>query len=65
MDLIPILSSVIVIATIVTIFLASVSYAAFKMRDRRNRKGAPDRPVFFRRYLPEGYRPAVQPDEDV
>lgn len=53
MDLIPILSSVIVVATIVTIALAGVSYLAFKMRDRKNRKSVPDRPVFFRRYWPE------------
>ena len=37
----------------VTIALAGVSYLAFKMRDRKNRKSAPDRPVFFRRYWPE------------
>ncbi len=63
MDLIPILSSVIVIATIVTIFLASVSYAAFKMRDRRGRKGGPQKPLFFRRYLPEGMERAEPADE--
>lgn len=53
MDLIPILSSVIVIATIITIVLAGLSYLAFKMRDRKGRKRVPDRPVFFRRYWPE------------
>ncbi len=53
MDLIPILSSVIVVATIVTIALAGISYLAFKMRDRKGKKQIPDRPVFFRRYWPE------------
>ena len=50
MDLVPYLSAVILIATIATILLAVISYAAFKLRDRRRPRGSEEEPVFFRRY---------------
>ncbi len=51
MDLIPYLSAVILIATIATILLAVLSYAAFKLRDKRKPKRKDeDAPVFFHRY---------------
>ena len=46
MDVVPYLSAVILISTIATIFLAVLSYAAFKLRDKRRpkaKKGAPSR----------------------
>ena len=52
MDVIPYLSAVILISTIATIFLAVLSYAAFKLRDRRRpkaKKGSSE-PVYFHRY---------------
>lgn len=52
MDVVPYLSAVILISTIATIFLAVLSYAAFKLRDRRRpkaKKGSSD-PVYFHRY---------------
>jgi len=52
MDLIPYLSTVILIATIATILLAVVSYAVFKLRDRRRRSASSDQPIFFHRYSP-------------
>jgi hypothetical protein len=54
MDVVPYLSAVILISTIATIFLAVLSYAAFKMRDRRRPKpkGGAEAPVFFHRYKP-------------
>jgi hypothetical protein len=48
-DLVPYLSAVILISTIATIVLAVLSYAAFKLRDKRKPKGG-DAPVFFRVY---------------
>jgi len=50
MDLVPYLSAVILIATIATILLSVISYAAFKLRDKRRPKGQTEKPVFFRRY---------------
>ena len=38
MDVVPYLSAVILISTIATIFLAVLSYAAFKLRDKRRPK---------------------------
>jgi hypothetical protein len=52
MDVVPYLSAVILISTIATIFLAVLSYAAFKLRDRRRpkaKKGSTE-PVYFHRY---------------
>jgi hypothetical protein len=49
-DLVPYLSAVILIATIATILLAVLSYAAFKLRDRRKPRGGGSDLVFFRRY---------------
>ena len=54
MDVVPYLSAVILISTIATIFLAVLSYAAFKMRDKRRpkAKGGAAAPVYFHRYKP-------------
>lgn len=49
MDLIPYLSAVILIATIVTIVLALFSYVAFKARNNRKPKVASEGPVYFHR----------------
>ena len=52
MDVVPYLSAVILISTIATIFLAVLSYAAFKLRDRRRpkaKKGSAE-PVYFHRF---------------
>lgn len=56
MDVVPYLSAVILISTIATIFLAVLSYAAFKLRDKRRpkAKGGLDAPVYFHRYKPRG-----------
>jgi hypothetical protein len=51
-DLIPYLSAIILISTIATVLLAIISYAAFKLRDKRKPKQAAAAPVFFRRYVP-------------
>lgn len=60
MELIPLLSSIILVATIVTIVFAVFSYLAYRARERkvpRLRSKAPDSqilldPQFFRRYQP-------------
>ena len=52
MELIPYLSAVIFIATIATVVLATLSYAAFKLRNRRKPKSNAARPVYFRRFEP-------------
>jgi hypothetical protein len=58
MDVVPYLSAVILISTIATIFLAALSYAAFKMRDKRKPKSkAAAAPVYFHRYKPPGETP--------
>jgi hypothetical protein len=57
MELVPYLSAVILIATIATILLAVISYAAFKMRDKRRPKKNAAPPVFFRRYRPDDPEP--------
>ena len=50
MDLVPYLSAVILVSTIATILLAVLSYAAFKLRDKRRPKASTEAPVFFHRY---------------
>jgi hypothetical protein len=50
MDLVPVLSTVIFVATIATMILAVFSYAAFKLRDSRKPKGPEEKPVFFHRF---------------
>ncbi len=52
MDVVPYLSAIILISTIATIFLAVLSYAAFKLRDKRRPKAkkGPAEPVYFHRY---------------
>jgi hypothetical protein len=52
-DIVPYLSAVILVTTIATILLAVLSYAAFKLRDKRKPKGNVEKPVFFHRYLPD------------
>jgi len=49
-DLVPYLSAIILISTIATILLAVMSYAAFKLRDKRKPKQSGETPVFFHRY---------------
>jgi hypothetical protein len=51
MDLIPYLSAIILIATITTIVLATFSYAAFKLRNKRKPKQSNERPVYFHRIV--------------
>ena len=50
MELVPYLSAVILIATIATLLLATFSYAAFKLRNKRKPKASKREPLFFRRY---------------
>jgi hypothetical protein len=52
MDLIPYLSAIVLITTIATICLALLSYAGFKLRNKRKpkSKGLEDGPIFFRVY---------------
>lgn len=47
MDLVPYLPAVILIAAML---LSVISYAAFKLRDKRRPKGQTEKPVFFHRY---------------
>ena len=54
MDLVPYLSLIILIATMATIVLAIVSYAAFKLRNVRRPKKSAERPVFFHRVTLDG-----------
>ena len=62
MNLIPYLSAVILVTTLATILLAVLSYAAFKLRDKRRPKSEEDAaPVYFHRYRPE---PTQTSDED-
>ncbi len=55
MELIPLLSTIILSATIVTILFAAFSYIAYRARDKRRpaqlADGA-DENLFFRRYQP-------------
>jgi len=53
-DVVPYLSAIILISTIATVLLAILSYAAFKLRDKRKPKQAGAAAVFFRRYRCEG-----------
>ncbi len=52
MDIIPILSTIILVATLVTLVLAVGSYLAYRLREsRRPREAArAEKPPFFRRY---------------
>jgi hypothetical protein len=64
-DLIPYLSAVILVSTVATVLLAVISYAAFKLRDKRRPKADPDQaPRFFHRYRPddEGDAPSGRAD---
>jgi hypothetical protein len=49
MDLVPYLSAVILASTIATMVLAVLSYAAFKLRNRRRPRAETSRPSYFRR----------------
>ena len=64
MDIVPYLSAVILVATIATILLAILSYAAFKLRDKRKPRGSGERPPFFTRYAPEAARELLPPGEE-
>ena len=64
MDLVPYLSTVIVVATLATVILAVFSYAAFKVRDKRRPKEEASAPVFFRRYQPDSPSPNSAGDAD-
>ena len=64
MDLVPYLSAVILVATIATILLAVLSYAAFKLRDKRKPKSSGEAPVFFHRYEPEAARELLPHEAD-
>ena len=52
MDIIPILSTIILISTLVTLVLAVGSYFAYRLRESRRPKSASQlpKPVFFRKY---------------
>ena len=54
MELIPILATVIVVTTIITIIFALMSYAAYRFREKRTLRFQPtiNAPEFFRRYQP-------------
>ncbi len=64
MDLVPYLSAVILIATIATILLAVLSYAAFKLRDRRKPRRDAAAPVFFTCFDPHGDEASEPTEED-
>lgn len=52
MELIPLLSTIILVSTIITIILAIASYLMYKIRERRRPwKGSPkEKPKFFQKY---------------
>ncbi len=53
LDVLPYLSSAILVATTATIVLAFLSYLVFRLRERKRRVSRSDELVFFRRYYPE------------
>jgi hypothetical protein len=59
-ELVPYLSAVIFIATIATVVLATLSYAAFKLRNRRRPSAAQLAPVYFRRVDPQAGAEAAE-----
>lgn len=64
MDVVPILSTIIVISTLVTMVLAIVSLVAYKARERRrpwSDAARNVRPAFFRKYVPDD-TDRTQPD---
>ena len=63
MDIVPYLSAVILVATIATILLAILSYAAFKLRDKRKPKVSDEKPHFFNRFSPDAARELLPPEE--
>lgn len=52
MDIIPILSTIILVSTLVTLVLAVGSYFAYRVRESRRPKSPSQlpKPVFFRKY---------------
>jgi amino acid transporter len=50
-DLVPVLATVVVIATLATLILGLLSYVAFRARERRRPDARPDDPVAQRRFL--------------
>ncbi len=53
MEIIPLLSTIIVVSTIITIILAIASYLMYKIRERRRpwKESQKGKPPFFRRYM--------------
>lgn len=53
MDFVPLLSTIILVSTIVTLLLTIGSYMAFRFREKRRPRPPEDlpKPKFFRRYL--------------
>ena len=68
MNIVPFLSTVILISTLATLILAVASYVAFRLRDRRKPYGVAKKTAtandktFFVRYLPPGATPAGPAD---
>ncbi len=65
MDLVPILATVVLIATLSTLVLGVLSYLAFRARETRRPREMPEaaRKVFFVRLgLPESSTPASIPE---
>jgi len=58
---VPYLSAVVLVATIATLVLAVLSYAAFKLRGKRKPRVEAARPIYFRRIRLDG--PAQPPRE--
>jgi len=50
-DLVPVLATIVVIATVTTLILGLFSYLAFRARDRRRPAGDAARPAGRRRFL--------------
>lgn len=62
MDLVPVLSTIIFVATIATMVLAVFSYAAFKLREKRKPRESDEKPVFFHRFELRGSEEELGPD---
>ena len=66
MDLVPILATVVLVATLSTLVLGVLSYMAFRAREKRRPRAAPapaQKTFFVRLQLPE--TPAVRPTASV
>ena len=73
MDLISILATAVLAATIATVVMGFLAYGAFKLREKRGPRGRTtvglalesEAPVFFSRYVPEGLLQRAIEDEAV